>query len=105
MEAMRHSDIRLTTKTCTDTGLVPVSDAVVKLLSVTRPQLKDSQRDSQSLPRASQALSIPVIKTTNRKELTETDEHRFTSLLSTPVTTGQEKGKWSGRQDSNLPLP
>jgi hypothetical protein len=42
MEAMRHSDIRLTTKTYTDTGLLPVSDAVVKLLSFTRPQLKDS---------------------------------------------------------------
>ena len=102
MEAMRHSDIRLTTKTYTDTGLLPVSDAVVKLPSFTRPQVKDSQRDSQSLPRASQALSIPVIKMTNGKELKGTDEHRFTSFLSTPVTTGQEKGKWSGRQDLNL---
>jgi hypothetical protein len=33
MEAMRHSDIRLTTKTYTDTGLLPVSDAVGKLPS------------------------------------------------------------------------
>jgi hypothetical protein len=39
MEAMRHSDIRLTTKTYTDTGLLPVSDAVVKLPSFTRPQV------------------------------------------------------------------
>ena len=35
MEAMRHSDIRLTTKTYTDTGLLPVSDAVAKLPSFT----------------------------------------------------------------------
>ena len=48
VEAMRHSDIRLTTKTYTDTGLLPVSDAVVKLPSFTRPQVKDSQRDSQN---------------------------------------------------------
>jgi hypothetical protein len=102
MEAMRHSDIRLTTKTYTDTDLLPVSDAAVKLPSFTRPQVKDSQRDSQSSPRASQALSIPVIKMTNRKELKETDEHGLRSFLSTPVTTGQEIGKWSGRQDLNL---
>jgi hypothetical protein len=81
--------------------LLPLSDAVVKLLSFTLPQLKDSQRDSQSLPPASQALSIPVIKMTNGKERKETDEHRFTSLLPTPITTGQEREKWSGRQDSN----
>ena len=62
MEAMRHSDIRLTTKTYTDTGLLPVADALAKLPSFTRSQAKDSQRDSQSLPRASQAVSIPVIK-------------------------------------------
>jgi hypothetical protein len=28
MKAMRHSDIRLTSKTYTDTGLLPVSDAL-----------------------------------------------------------------------------
>jgi Phage integrase family len=50
MEAMRHSDIRLTTKTYTDTGLLPVSDAVAKLPSFSRSQAKDSQRDSQSCP-------------------------------------------------------
>jgi hypothetical protein len=105
MEAMRHSDIRLTTKTYTDTGLLPVSDAVAKLPSFSSPQGKDSQRDSQSLPRASQALSIPVIKMTNRKELKETDEQGLRSFLSMPVTAGQEMAKWSGRQDSKLPVP
>ena len=33
MEIMRHSDMRLTSKTYTDTGLLPVSDAVSKLPS------------------------------------------------------------------------
>jgi Phage integrase family len=102
MEAMRHSDIRLTTKTYTDTGLLPVSDAVAKLPSFTRSQAKDSQRDSQSLPRASQALSIPVIEMMSQKELKRINKQGIRGSLSTPVTTGQEKGKWSGRQDSNL---
>ena len=43
MEAMRHSDIRLTTKTYTDTGLLPVSDAVAKLPSFLGSPEKDSQ--------------------------------------------------------------
>ena len=33
MEAMRHSDMRLTTKTYTDAGLLPLFDAVTKLPS------------------------------------------------------------------------
>ena len=62
MEAMRHSDIRLTTKTYTDTGLLPVSDAVVKLPSFTRPQVKDSQRDSQSCPALIKPCPFPSSK-------------------------------------------
>ena len=31
MEIMRHSDMRLTAKTYTDAGLLPVADAVLKL--------------------------------------------------------------------------
>ena len=58
MEAMRHSDIRLTTKTYTDTGLLPVSDAVAKLPSFLGSPEKDSQIDSQTLFREGQSLSI-----------------------------------------------
>jgi hypothetical protein len=35
MEVMRHSDMRLTMKTYTDEGLLPVSDAVLGLPSLT----------------------------------------------------------------------
>ena len=54
MAAMRHSDIRLTTKTYTDTGLLPVSDAVVKLPSFTRPAgkrlTKETQQSANPIP-------------------------------------------------------
>jgi integrase len=40
MEIMRHSDMRLTAKTYTDAGLLPVADAVLELpyLSSTKTQ-------------------------------------------------------------------
>ena len=56
LETMHHSDIRLTTKTYTDTGLLPAFDAVAKL---------PPEQDSQTLCREGQALSIPVINSTN----------------------------------------
>ena len=52
MEIMRHSDMRLTSKTYTDAGLLPVADAVLKLPSLTHKKSADSQIDSQDLFRA-----------------------------------------------------
>ena len=52
MEIMRHSDMRLTSKTYTDAGLLPVADAVLKLPSLALPKSGDSQIDSQALFRA-----------------------------------------------------
>jgi integrase len=52
MEIMRHSDMRLTSKTYTDAGLLPVADAVLKLPSLTGKQAAHSQIDSQDLFRA-----------------------------------------------------
>ena len=46
MEAMRHSDMRLTTKTYTDTGMLPVSDAVTKLPAFLPPAAEGSEKDS-----------------------------------------------------------
>src|SRR6202012_2803144 len=57
MEIMRHSDIRLTAKTYTDAGLLPVADAVLKLPSLTHKKTADSQIDSQDLFRAGQDQS------------------------------------------------
>jgi hypothetical protein len=108
MEIMRHSDMRLTSKTYTDAGLLPVWDNVANLPSFTDPRVKDSQidsQDSQNSVRTSPSLSIPVKEVTKLREVETADRQQPTSDLSVPVTTSQEKGNWSGRQDSNLPLP
>jgi uncharacterized cupin superfamily protein len=90
MEAMRHSDIRLTTKTYTDTGLLPVSDAVAKVPSFLGSPEKDSQIDSQTLFREGQALSIPVINSTNGSKSKVYENHELAGVVSGPVTTGQD---------------
>jgi integrase len=66
MEIMRHSDMRLTSKTYTDAGLLPVADAVLKLPSLIGKKAVDSQIDSQDLFRAGQDVS-----TTGKKSAAE----------------------------------
>ena len=106
MEIMRHSDMRLTAKTYTDAGLLPVWDNVASLPSFnTDPPVKDSQNsqiDSQNLVRTSPSLSVPGKEIANLTNCKLADKQDPTSNLSGPVTTSQENGKWSGRQDSNL---
>ena len=108
---MRHSDMRLTSKTYTDAGLLPVWDSVANLPSFTDPLVKnsqidsqDSQIDSQNSVRMSPSLSVPVKKIAKLREVETADRQQPTSDLSVPVTTSQENINWSGRQDSNLPL-
>ena len=63
MEVMRHSDMRLTSKTYTDAGLLPLADAVTKLPSFTDSDAVDSQSrltkfvPSESLPCPSPSLT------------------------------------------------
>jgi hypothetical protein len=56
MEIMRHSDMRLTTKTYTDAGLLAVWDKVANLPSFTTGCLV---KDSQNLGRTIPSVSIP----------------------------------------------
>jgi integrase len=110
MEIMRHSDMRLTTKTYTDAGLLAVWDKVANLPSfatgcpIEDSQIasQDSQIASQNLVRTSPSLSVLGKTTEKRTEM----QHAYTqqSMHDTagPVTTSQENVKWSGRQDSNL---
>lgn len=84
MEAMRHSDMRLTTKTYTDAGLLPVADAVAKLPSF----LAGGKTDSQSLVRRGTLLSLPFINLANEVEKEAFDSQPFTLALSGPDTTG-----------------
>jgi integrase len=68
MEIMRHSDMRLTAKTYTDAGLLPIADAVLNLPSLmVTTQVESnshSQIDSQNLFRAGQTESGPVPQST-----------------------------------------
>ena len=57
MELMRHSDMRLTAKTYTDAGLLPIGDAVLNLPSIST---FDSQIDSQKIVPNGLLLSTPV---------------------------------------------
>jgi len=60
MELMRHSDPRLTTKTYTDAGQLPVGAAVRGLPSLNIPRPTDSQIDSQKLVADSLSPSLAV---------------------------------------------
>lgn len=105
MEAMRHSDMRRTTKTYTDTGMLPVSDAVTKLPSFLSSDENGTEKDSliASLNpvREGQRLSVPVKEIAISDSLEIVYNQEYILLLSGPVTTSPESGKWSGRQDSN----
>jgi hypothetical protein len=59
MEIMRHSDMRLTAKTYTDAGLLPIADAVLNLPSLVKP-IPGTQIGTQNLFRAGQDESGPV---------------------------------------------
>ncbi len=79
MELMRHSDPRLTTKTYTDAGQLPVGEAIGSLPSLTIPEKTDSQIDSQKLVRASHLLS-PAVPQVQVVEPDEDIENKGESL-------------------------
>jgi len=58
MEIMRHSDMRLTAKTYTDAGLLPVADAVLNLPFLGKREITSTQIGTQNLFRAGHDLSI-----------------------------------------------
>jgi hypothetical protein len=55
MQLMRHSDVKLTQKSCTDAGMLPIWDAVEAL-----PMFNDTQIDTPKLVASSQNVSAPV---------------------------------------------
>jgi len=92
MEIMRHSDMRLTAKTYTDAGLLPIADAVLNLPSHVKP-IADSQIDSQNLFRAGQDQSGPVTKSGSLSATEDIENHLVTIDKSTPDRLGHEKRK------------
>lgn len=93
MEIMRHSDIKLTTKTYTDAGLLPVSDAVIKLPSLVESEFTRTQICTQSLSRGGHALSVQGNKKAKNHSLETTEAQPLAPPETAPVRTRQEKEK------------
>jgi integrase len=89
MEIMRHSDMRLTAKTYTDAGLLPVADAVLKLPFLGKREAAGTQIGTQDLFREGHDLSatgttvpgIPLLDLSENEQLGREKE--------SPVQTGQ----------------
>ena len=95
MEVMRHSDIKLTTKTYTDAGLLPVADAVVKLPSLMR-KARSTQIGTRNLFRAGHDLSpqdTDLLKNESR-QFPENEE--LADNQSVLVASGQDVANGSG---------
>jgi len=90
MEIMRHSDMRLTSKTYTDAGLLPVADAVLKLPSLTHKKPADSQIDSQDLFRAGQDVSTADMKSMGIEPLEAPVNQQDRQLKDGLVKTSQK---------------
>jgi prepilin-type N-terminal cleavage/methylation domain-containing protein len=90
MEIMRHSDIKLTTKTYTDAGLLPVSDAVINLPSLLAAKAPSTQIGTQSLFRAGPDLSTPDTELDDNELLEVPGIKRLEREDSALVLTGHE---------------
>jgi integrase len=99
MELARHSDMRLTMKTYTDAGQLPLREVMDTLPGF--GERADSRIDSRNLGATGQTVSpvvtkIREIKTKNG--LANTGESHRDSQL---VTTSHEKSEWRREGDSN----
>ena len=97
MEIMRHSDMRLTAKTYTDAGLLPIADAVLSLPSFLftkklEPKT-DTQIDPQSLFRAGQNLSDPVTEKEESVDSYPAENQQVSCDSDGLVTTCQNDSK------------
>jgi hypothetical protein len=99
MELARHSDMRLTMKTYTDAGQLPLREVMDTLPGF--GERSDSRIDSRTLGKSGQTVSPSVTKI--REIQTENsvenigESHRDSSL----VTTSHEKSEWRREGDSN----
>jgi len=92
MEIMRHSDMRLTSKTYTDAGLLPVADAVLRLPSLTHTKTAASQIDSQDLFRAGQDVSPTGTKPEANGYFELSENQQDGQQKDGPVKTSQKIG-------------
>ena len=99
MELARHSDMRLTMKTYTDAGQLPLREVMDTLPGF--GGRSDSRIDSRTLGKSGQTVSPSVtkireIQTENSLENTS-ESHRDAQL----VTMSPEKSEWRREGDSN----
>ncbi len=89
MEIMRHSDMRLTSKTYTDAGLLPVADAVLKLPFLAKSEDASTQIGTQNLFRASHDLSTADTTIAGIPHLELPINQQDRQQKDSPVQTGQ----------------
>ena len=90
MEIMRHSDMRLTAKTYTDAGLLPVADAVLKLPFLSKPKDTSTQIGTQDLFRAGHDLSTVDMNSMGITPLEIPVNQQDRQQKDSPDKTGQE---------------
>jgi hypothetical protein len=92
MEIMRHSDMRLTAKTYTDAGLLPIADAVLDLPSLVKP-ITCTQIGTQNLFRTGHDQSGPVTKAASFSTTDLIENQTVKTDKSAPDRLGHEKQK------------
>jgi hypothetical protein len=98
MELARHSDMRLTMKTYTDAGQLPLREVMDTLPGF--GGRSDSRIDSRTLGATGQSVSQPVIEKRElktKKSLANTGESHGDS---SPVTMSPEKSEWRREGDT-----
>ncbi len=85
--------MRLTAKTYTDAGLLPVADAVLSLPSLTPNKAADSQIDSQTLFREGHALFHAGTKTAKEGGIEAAPDQQDRQAVATAVTKSPKNGK------------
>ncbi|MGA2279216.1 MAG: site-specific integrase, partial [Verrucomicrobiota bacterium] len=99
MELARHSDMRLTMKTYTDAGQLPLREVMDTLPGF--GGRSDSRIDSRTLGKSGQTMSPAVTKikeTQTENSVENIDESHRDSQL---VTMSHEKSEWRREGDSN----
>jgi integrase len=108
MELARHSDMRLTMKTYTDTAQLPLAATVAQLpafgLTAAKPGA-NTQILTQNLVHSGQSVSpsVPPNGVAKAKETIENIGENHSQ--SQPVTASHEKSKWRREGDSNPRRP
>jgi integrase len=104
MELARHSDMRLTMKTYTDTAQLPLAATVAQLPSfglTVEGQDENAQRDTQKLVNGSPLVSPTVFQNGVEKAEQVIESEEDSHSQSQAVTVGHQEADWRRGGDSN----